>query len=46
MNNWKPVNRWKETVLEYLLYIGGGAVMGAGLTALMLWLVTFLGVEL
>lgn len=46
MNNWKPVTRWKENVLMYLVYIVGGLVMGAGIAALTLWLLTFLGVEL
>lgn len=37
---------WKENVMMYIVYTVGGMVMGAGIAALTLWLLTFLGVEL
>lgn len=43
---WVPATRWKERLLMWVVYLVAGVVLGTGVTALTLWLLTFLGVEL
>lgn len=44
--DWVPVTRWKESLLMWVIYLVGGAVIGVTVTAATLYLLSLLGVPI